>query len=201
MSKGSLTRDHILTEAAALASSIGLGGLTIGALAEALDMSKSGLFAHFNSKEALQIKVLEHAARDFVEDVVRPAFAEPRGEPRVRALFERWIGWNGGGLPGGCIFVAAGIELDDRPGPVRDRLVEMQQQWYESMASMYRLGVEAGALRADRDAEEFAQDLYGILLAYHHRSRLIRDPHAEHRARRAFERLLASVRVERSEQP
>src|SRR5712691_7251134 len=120
MRKGANTRHAILTHATGLASQVGLTGLTIGALADHLRLSKSGLFAHFRSKEALQIQVLEHAAASFVEAVVRPALPLPRGEPRMRALFERWLEWDqSGALPGGCVFVAAATELDDRPGPVR----------------------------------------------------------------------------------
>lgn len=194
MSKGVLTREHILGEASALASSVGLEGLTIGALADTLDMSKSGLFAHFKSKEALQIQVLDHTARQFVETVVRPAFAEPRGERRVRALFEGWLKWGTEGLPGGCLFVAASVELDDQPGPVRDRVARIQQDWFQAIARTYALGVEADEFRADWEPEQFAQELAGILLAFHHRSRLIRDPKAEERARTAFDRLLKSAR-------
>ncbi|HXI20661.1 MAG TPA: hypothetical protein VNH46_06230, partial [Gemmatimonadales bacterium] len=121
MSKGLETRDTILHHATQLASKVGLCGLTIGTLAEDLALSKSGLFAHIGSKEQLQILVLERAAHDFIEAVVRPALREPRGEPRIRALFERWLAWDRDGLlPGGCVFVAAASELDDRPGPVRD---------------------------------------------------------------------------------
>lgn len=199
MSKGLATHEHILTEASALASSVGLEGLSIGALAEALDMSKSGLFAHFRSKEALQIQVLDHTARQFVETVVRPAFQHPRGEPRLRALFEGWLEWGTRGLPGGCLFVAASVELDDQPGPVRDRLAHIQQEWFQAIAKSYALGVDAGSFRPDWEPEQFAQELAGILLAFHHRSRLIHDPRAGERARRAFDRLLDSARRQNEE--
>ena len=125
MRKGELTRQSIVEHAAGLASRIGLGGITIGALAGDLDLSKSGLFAHFRSKEALQLQVLEHAAARFTELVIRPALAAPRGEPRLRALFDRWRRWpEASGLPGGCLFVQAAVELDDQPGPARDQLVQ-----------------------------------------------------------------------------
>ena len=127
MGKGDQTRDAILERAVRLASQVGLEGLTIGRLAGALDLSKSGLFAHFASKETLQVQTLERAAERFVEVVLRPALAEPRGEPRLRALFERWLRWpQEVSQPGGCIFVQAAVELDDRPGPARDRLVALQ---------------------------------------------------------------------------
>lgn len=196
MRKGDATRSAILAHATSLASQVGLTGLTIGGLADHLRLSKSGLFAHFHSKEALQIQVLEHAAGQFVETVVRPALREPRGEPRLRALFERWMGWEQAvAMPGGCVFLAASSELDDRPGAVRDRLVELQRQWFEVIVTAARHGVAAGALRPDTDAEQFGQDLQGVMLSFHHQSRLLGDARAEARARRAFDGLIAAVRA------
>ena len=196
MHKGADTRHAILDHAADLASKVGLGGLTIGVLADDLQLSKSGLFAHFRSKEALQIQVLDHAAQQFVETVVRPALAEPRGEARMRAIFERWLAWDQAGvLPGGCLFVAAATELDDRPGPVRDRLVELQREWIQVITVSFRRGIEAGRFRRDADAPQFAQDLYGIMLAFHHAARLLGDRRAEARARRAFDALLEAARA------
>lgn len=192
MGKGGTTRHAILERATALASQVGLTGLTIGRLADELDLSKSGLFGHFQSKEALQLQVLEHGAAGFTEQVVRPALAEPRGIPRLRALFERWLAWDSA-LPGGCVFVAASSELDDRPGPVRDRLVELQGQWVDVLATSFRKAIEEGQVAADADSDQFAQDLYGIMLSWHHRSRLMGDPVAEVRARRAFEALIAAA--------
>lgn len=195
MSKGEATRQNILSHAAGLASQVGLTGLTIGALADDLKLSKSGLFAHFRSKETLQIQVLEHAALDFAASVVRPALKQPRGESRMRALFEHWVAWEKAeALPGGCVFVAAASELDDRPGPVRDRLVELQQQWVGVLATSVRKGIECGAFRPDADPEQFAQDLYGVMLAFHHHARLLGDARAEERARRAFGILLEGLR-------
>ena len=195
MRKGDLTRQAILERATGLASKAGLEGVTIGALASELELSKSGLFAHFHSKEALQLQVLEFAAAQFVEHVIRPALAEPRGEPRLQALFERWLDWSQSSpLPGGCLFVQASVELDDRPGSVRERLVGIQRQWLGVIATSLQKGIEAGAFHDGADPEQFAQDVYGVMLAYHHASRLLHDPRAETRARRAFEMLLAAVR-------
>lgn len=197
VSKGVVTHHAILDRATGLASKVGLEGLTIGALATELNLSKSGLFAHFQSKETLQVQVLDHGAAVFVESVVRPALAAPRGEPRLRALFERWLDWaRSAPLPGGCLFVQAAVELDDRPGPARDRLVEYQRQWLDVIATTLRKGIEAGAFRPDADTMQFAHDLYGVMLAYHHASRLLRDPEAETRARRAFEALLGAARIQ-----
>ena len=189
-----MTRNAIVEHATSLASRVGLGGLTIGTLADDLDLSKSGLFGHFHSKEALQIQVLEHAAATFVQIVVRPALAHPRGVPRVRALFERWLEWTRSGpLPGGCLFVAAATEVDDRPGPVRDRLQQLQRDWLGVIATSFQKGIDEGHFRRDADPEQFAQDLYGVALAYHHAQRLLQDPKAEARARHAFEALLAAA--------
>jgi AcrR family transcriptional regulator len=193
--KGDDTRNAILDRGVQLATQVGLEGLTIGRLATELHLSKSGLFSHFRSKEALQIQVLDAAAERFVDEVVKPAVREPRGEPRLRALFDRWLAWtksNSG--PGGCLFVAAAAELDDRPGPVRDRLVALQKGWLEMMAIVFRTGVTEGAFREDLDPEEFAHDLYSVMLGFHHAARLLRDPRAEKRAHAAFGRLLSAAR-------
>lgn len=196
MGKGELTRQAILERATALASRVGLEGVTIGRLSEELGLSKSGLFAHFGAKETLQVEVLRFAADRFVQEVVRPALATPRGEPRVRAIFERWMGWSSRShaVPGGCLFVSASTELDDRPGPVRDELVRLQRDWMDTMAICFRSGITEGQFRADADPEQFAQDLYSVMLGYHHSSRLLRDPSAEARARTAVEALLAAAR-------
>jgi AcrR family transcriptional regulator len=199
VSKGDETREVILDRAVRLASQAGLSGLSIGKLAEDLEMSKSGLFAHFQSKETLQLQVLGRASHLFVQAVVRPALAAPRGEPRLSALFERWLAWTKtSSLPGGCLFVAAAAELDDRPGPVRDRLVSLQRDWLDLIANVARTGVAAGDLLEDLDADQFAHDLYGVMLGYHHAARLLRDPRAEDRARAGFDRLVKSARRRRS---
>jgi AcrR family transcriptional regulator len=193
--KGEITRQGILEHAAGLASRVGLDGLTIGRLAGDLDLSKSGLFAHFRSKEGLQLKVLEHAAARFTEVVIRPALAAPRGEPRLRALFERWRRWpRESGMPGGCFFVQAAVELDDRPGPARDLLVRQQQDWLDTVATVVRTGIAEGHFRRDLDADQIAFELYGVMLAWHHRARLLRDARAEARARTAFEALITRAR-------
>jgi len=196
MLKGARTKSAILDRATGLASQVGLTGLTIGVLADDLNLSKSGLFAHFRSKEALQIDVLNHAAERFREIVVRPALQQPRGEPRIRALFQGWLGWeHEAALPGGCVFVAANAELDDRPGPVRDRLVELQRDWVNAIAVSFAKGVEAKLFRPDVDPAELAQELYGIMLSYHLHTRLLGDTGAEARARRTFDRLLEDITV------
>lgn len=198
MRKGEQTRAAILDRAIQLATRIGLEGLTIGRLATDLGLSKSGLFGHFRSKEALQIQVLDAAAERFVEQVVRPAIREPRGEPRIAALFERWLAWTRTSSGrGGCLFVAAAAELDDRPGPVRERLVALQKGWLEMVGIVFTTGIAETHFRDDLDPDEFAHDLYAIMLGFHHAARLMKDPRAEARAHGAFERLLSTSRRRR----
>ncbi len=196
MAKGQVTRQTILDRAVAVSSVTGLEKLTIGQLADDLKLSKSGLFAHFKSKEGLQLAVLDQAVDRFTELVVRPALKEPRGEPRVRALFERWMGWSRNTiLPGGCLFVTASVEFDDQPGPVRDFLVRAQQDWVDLIATTARYAVEVGHFRSNLVGKRFAQELYGILLAHYHFTRLLADPDAEARTRAAFEHLVARSRA------
>jgi AcrR family transcriptional regulator len=191
VSKGEATREAILDAAGKLAGHVGLGGMTIGSLAAGTGLSKSGLYAHFRSKESLQIQVLEHTRARFVAQVVAPALTAPRGEPRVRAIFENWLRWDA--QPGGCLFVAASSELDDQPGPVRDRLVRDQRDWLDTLAEVFRTGVAEGELTGD--PEQFAFDLDGVMLSCHMSSRLLDDKAAEARARRAFESLLAAAKA------
>lgn len=196
MSKGAATRDRIIERALRTASVEGLEGISLGRLASDVGMSKSGLFAHFESKEALQLDVLAAAAEKFTEVVVRPAFEAPRGEPRVRALFEHWLRWERNeSLPGGCVFMHAIAELDDRPGPARDSLVDWQQQWLDALAKAARIAVNEGHFHAGVDAELFAFQQYGLVMAYYHARRLFNDPQAEDRVRRAFDALVTAARA------
>jgi AcrR family transcriptional regulator len=193
--KGELTHRSILDHAVGLASQIGLDGLSVGRLADDLGLSKSGLFGHFRSMEALQVQVLQRASEHFVDAVIRPAVKAPRGEPRLRALFDRWLDWGKGlSLPGGCLFVAAATELDDRPGPVREQLVRTQRDWIAFIAGAVAIAVEEGHFRRDVDSGQFAYDVYGIMLAWNHSSRLLGDPAADRHARTAFDNLLGAAR-------
>jgi AcrR family transcriptional regulator len=195
MSKGARTREAILTHALGLATKVGMEGLTIGRLADDLGMSKSGLFAHFRSKDALQVEVLRVAVERFVEAVIKPALTAPRGERRVRALFERWFAWEQSTpLPGGCPFIAAAFELDDRPGPARDYLVQSERDWLETIANVARTAVQEGDFRADLDCEQFAHDVFGVIYAYAHASRLMKNPKARERAQTGFEALVRAAR-------
>lgn len=194
MIKGSLTRERIIAGAMRVASLEGLEGITLGRLSKEIGLSKSGLFAHFESKEQLQLAVLQGAIDAFTRTVITPALAAPRGEPRVRALFEHWLRWDREASgPGGCIFMHLGVELDDQPGPARDALVVSQRQWLEVLARAVRLASAEGHFRPDADPELFAFQLYGIVTSCNHQTRLLQDPAADDRARRAFDALLRSV--------
>lgn len=193
MSKGEETRQAILAKAFELATVGGVSGLSIGRLAEETGLSKSGLFAHFGSKEALEIAVVEEASRQFVQDVMVPALRKPRGEPRLRALFDNWIQW--GQRPGGCFFVGATTELDDRPGPPRDALVRAIKDWVDELAKAVRIAKSEGHFKADVDPDQIAFDIYSIMLGMHTFHRFLHDPATLDRARKAFDRLLAASRV------
>jgi len=196
VAKGTETRDRILDTAFRLAAREGLDGLSLAALAGKLGLSKSGLFAHFDSKEELQLEMLRVASERFVDKVMRPAFKHPRGLPRVRALFENWRRWaTDPSLPGGCVFVAAAAELDDRDGPVRAYVVSQQRGLLQAIARAAKLAVEVGHFRRDLDVEQFAFEFLAIYLAFHHAQRLLRDPRAEQRARRAYMRLVDDAAV------
>lgn len=194
MGKGADTRQAVLEEATVIAARLGLEGLTIGTLASSAGLSKSGLFAHFGSKEELQLATLAHARDTFIDQVLRPALSRPRGEPRLRAFFEHWLTSCRDGLPAGCLYMSSKLEFDDRPGRVREQLVRDWRDLYDSMVQMVRAGVTEGEFRADTDPEQFAQELDGIILAFFFAHRLLRDPATEQRARRAFEAALAGVR-------
>ncbi|MCG6895418.1 MAG: TetR/AcrR family transcriptional regulator [Desulfobacteraceae bacterium] len=193
MGKGEETKRAILQRGLDMASQVGLEKVTIGSLAAAMDMSKSGLFAHFQSKENLQLEILEYAADDFAENVVIPAVRKPPGIERIRALVDRWVRW-GAKLTGGCIFVTAATEFADRPGKVREALKRQQQEWIESLQKMADSAVKAGAFRTDADREQFAFDLYSLLLGFHYYQRMLDDTETRKRREAALERLLDTYR-------
>ena len=166
-------------------------------LAAGLQLSKSGLFAHFKSKEALQLEVVEEAMARFAQTVVLPAIGAPRGEPRVRALFDGFLTWiDAGERRGGCFFMALAHEFDDRPGAVRDLLVRSQRDWRGAIGKAARLAQDEGHFAVDLDTEQFAYEMVGIGMAYQQAFKLLGDPKARARAQAAFEAL-----VERSHPP
>ena len=189
--KGRQTRTAILEAAPGLASHIGLEGLSIGALAELMHMSKSGVFAHFGSREELQISVIREYHERFAEEVFRPAIREPRGLPRLRALFERWIRRVSIEIDSGCIYISGAVEFDDRPGPVRDALAQMVRTWHGTLEKAIRLAVDEGHLRADTDPHQMLFEIHGLILSLHHDARFLKLPGALDRAHLAFERMLS----------
>jgi AcrR family transcriptional regulator len=195
VSKGQETKTAILDEAVGIASRIGFNALTIGQLADQTGMSKSGLFAHFKSKEALQLETLERGRERFTDLVIRPTLAAPRGITRVRALVDHWLVWETEALQGGCIFVSGSVEYDDQPGPMRDALVRNQQDWAEFIATVAGTAVSEGDFKADLDTQQFSFTLQGLMYAYHHTARLLRDPRALDHTRHAVEQLLDSSRA------
>ena len=191
LQKGQQTRAAILDAALALASHMGLEGLSIGALAEVTQMSKSGVFAHFGSREELQISVIREYHRRFEEEVFFPSMTEPRGLPRLRALFERWVRRVSVELDSGCIYISGAVEFDDRPGPVRDALADMVQAWQSALERAIHLAVEAGHLRPDTDPLQLLFETHGLILALHHDARFLRLSGAVDRARAGFDRIVA----------
>ena len=195
LAKGNRTRAAILEQAIQVASVVGLDRLSIGELAARTHLTKRGLFAHFGSKDALQLAIIETGFVRFGELVIGPAQRLPRGVETLWALFGGWVHWSHDRLDGGCLFVTASVEFDDRPGPVRDYLVEAYHQFHGVIASALRRAVADGDVRADIDVPQFINDFNGVMLGYNLADRLFHDPHAERRARRALERLLADAQL------
>jgi len=197
MSKGQKTRDKILEKAAGLASICGLEEMSIGKLAEATGLSKSGLFAHFNSKENLQAQVIQRVSDMFTEEVLRPAFNEPRGIPRIRAIFDTWRDWiDGDSLPGGCVMIASATEFDDRPGAVRDEIVSMMKNLLDLLTRTAQIAIDEGHFKEDSDPRQFAFEFESILHGYHLLWRLLKDPAAKERSDAALERLLSAYEAD-----
>ena len=189
--KGQQTRAAILDAALGLASHMGLEGLSIGALAEVTQMSKSGVFAHFGSREELQISVVRQYHARFEEEVFFPAIREERGLPRLRALFDRWVRRVSVELDSGCIYISGAVEFDDRPGPVRDALAQMVLAWHAALQRAIEQAVELGHLRKDTDATQMLFEVHGLILALHHDARFLRIPGALDRARTGFDRIVS----------
>lgn len=187
--KGAATREAILDRAYMIAASAGLEGLSIGPLADAVNMSKSGVFAHFGSREELQLAVLDLAADRFGEHTLIPALAQPRGLPRLRALLANWFDWLRRDR-GGCLVLTAASEYDDRPGPLRDRMIHHHLRLRQMVSRAVAMAVESGELRGDLDPEQAAFELNTIALAVQH-DMAISDPgSAMQRGERMLEHLL-----------
>jgi AcrR family transcriptional regulator len=201
LQKGLQTRAAILDAALGLASQMGLEGLSIGALADLMQMSKSGVFAHFGSREELQISVIREYHARFEREVFLPALGEERGLPRLRAMFERWIRRVSMEIDSGCIYISGAVEFDDRPGPVRDALESMVRSWHDALEKAISLGIEAGHLRADTDPQQMLFDVHGLILALHHDARFLKLPGALERARHSLERIIQHYSVAHGQKP
>ena len=194
--KGEMTRAAIVEAAMGIAAREGLEGLTIGTLADAMQMSKSGVFAHFGSREDLQIAVLTEYVRRFVDDVLRPAVKKPRGLPRLEAILDRWVAFLAREITLGCIMIAGAVEYDDRPGPQRDQMVAIITGWKAELLKAIRQAVQEGHLERGTDAQQMVFEIYGLMLAMHQDARLLRSADSARRARAGLRRLLDDVRAE-----
>lgn len=194
MRKGELTRAAILDVALDLASRDGLEGLTIGLLADKMNMSKSGVFAHFGSREDLQLEVLKLYHHRFEQEVFFPSVKEPRGLQRLQSMFARWVKRVSVEVASGCIYISGAVEYDDRPGPIREELMAMVGAWQGALLRCVKQAVECGDLKADTDPQQLVYEMYGLILALHHDARFLRIPGSLERASVGFERLIESYR-------
>lgn len=193
MRKGALTRSAILEVALQLASRTGLEGLTIGVLADQMKMSKSGVFAHFGSREDLQIEVVKLYHRRCEQEVLIPSLQDPRGLLRLKAMFARWVKRVTVEIDSGCIYISGAVEYDDRPGSIRDQLVGMVMTWQKFLHRLVQQSIETGELRADVDAWQLVYEMYGLILVLHHDARFLRIDGSVQRAEAGFERLIVGA--------
>lgn len=201
MLKGQQTKAAIVDAALGLATQIGLEGLSIGALAEVTGMSKSGVFAHFGSREELQISVIREYHHRFEEEVFYPALHEPRGLPRLRQLFANWMRRTSTEIDSGCIYISGAVEFDDRTGPVRDALASSVHTWLAAMDRAVVQAKEAGHLRADADEKQIAFEIHALILALHYEARFLRSPGSMDRAHAGFANILARNLPDRTTKP
>lgn len=195
MQKGQQTRTAIVHAALGLATQIGLEGLSIGAVAEVMRMSKSGVFAHFGSREELQISVIREYHTRFEDEVFTPALELERGLPRLCGLFDNWMRRTSVEIDSGCLYIGGAAEFDDRPGIVRDALEGSVHAWLDAIVRSVRQAQEAGHLQRDADAQQLAFEIHGLILALHYEARFLRRPDSAARARRGFEHILARCRA------
>lgn len=188
--KGQQTKAAIVDAALGLAAQVGLEGLSIGALAELMQMSKSGVFAHFGSREELQISVIREYHARFEAEVFAPAMEAGRGLPRLRQLFALWMQRISDEIVSGCIYISGAVEFDDRPGPVREALVESVQVWLSAMRRAIVACKAEGHLPADADEAQMLSEIHGLILALHYEARFLEIPGAVQRAHRGFANIL-----------
>ena len=196
--KGQQTKAVIIEAALGLASQIGLEGLSIGALAEVTGMSKSGVFAHFGSREELQISVIREYHDRFEADVFYAAMQHPRGVPRLQAMFDSWMVQTSAEIDSGCIYISGAVEFDDRTGPVRDALASSVATWQTALRRAVELAHVEGQLSLESDARQIAFEIHGLILALHYEARFLRNPDATDRARRGFAHILSRYAADRA---
>ena len=189
--KGQQTKTVIIDAALGLASQIGLEGLSIGAVAEVTGMSKSGVFAHFGSREELQISVVREYHTRFEQEVFYPAMSAPRGLARLSAMFDNWMKRTSIEIDSGCIYISGAVEFDDRTGPVRDALASSVLTWHAAMRRAIEQCKGLGELRADTNAEQMLFEIHGLILALHYEARFLQTPGSMARAVQGFHNILA----------
>ena len=190
--KGQQTKAAIVDAALRLASRLGLEGLSIGAVAEIMQMSKSGVFAHFGAREELQISVVREHFHRFEQEVFMPVLALPRGLPRVEALFANWMKRVAFEIESGCIFISGAVAFDDQPGPVRDALAESVNTWLDAYRRAVSLARDEGHLRADVDIDQMVYEIHGLILALHYEARFLKKPGSIARAHAGFAHVLST---------
>ena len=193
MTKGEDTKRTILDAGLKMATQLSLETVTIGNLAKETQMSKSGLFAHFQSKENLQVEILKHAGELFAQSVVIPSLLETAGIPRIKTLVNNWIAWSTR-MTGGCIFVSSSTEFSDRPGKIRDFILAQQEAWIDSLRRMARSAIRVGDFREDVDCDQFAFEMYSLLLGFHYYDKLLNSAETRKRQSIALEQLLKNYR-------
>ena len=191
LQKGQQTKAVIVDASLGLATHIGLEGLSIGALADVTGMSKSGVFAHFGSREELQISVIREYHNRFEQEVFYPAMSSPRGVARLRAMFDNWMKRTSIEIDSGCIYISGAVEFDDRPGPVRDALASSVMTWHGALKRTITMAKALGELHADVDEDQMLFEIHGLILALHYEARFLKNPGSIDRANRGFDNILA----------
>lgn len=190
--KGQQTKAAIVDAALQMASQMGLEGLSIGAVAAVMHMSKSGVFAHFGAREELQISVVREYHHRFEQDVFFPALKSPRGLPRLEAMFANWMKLVAVEIQSGCIYISGAVAFDDRPGPVRDTLAQSVNTWLAAVRRAVLQAGEQGHLRADVDNEQMVFEIHGLILALHYEARFLNKPGSITRAQAGFAHIIAT---------
>jgi AcrR family transcriptional regulator len=190
LQKGQQTKAAIIDTALGMAAQLGLEGLSIGAVADAMQMSKSGVFAHFGSREELQISVIREYHQRFEQEIFFPAMEMPRGLPRLRSLFHSWMLRTSAEIDSGCLYISGAVEFDDRPGPVRDALASSVKTWLTALHRAVLQARDEQHLSKDTDATQMSFEIHGLILALHYEARFLKTAKSLNRAKQGFENIL-----------